>query len=132
MEGDDVFVPQIPFGLNIDMNQDLIRPDEPTSSEFEASDLETISVEYIKLQTIVKVSRSRVSNQKLMEDIRQIDKDVERTCLLIDMRQNNQPDLDRMSESLRNMLITFAAFNQKIDDKFDLGYAQGYLYNLAI
>ena len=37
----------------------------------------------------------------------------------------------RTSESLRNILITFAAFNQKIDEKilnderFDLGYAQG-------
>jgi hypothetical protein len=41
-------------------------------------------------------------------------------------------DLDSLTKSLRNILITFVAFNQNINDSrkencLDLGYTQGYI-----
>jgi hypothetical protein len=90
-----------------------------------------ISTDSAKLQTILKLSSINISISKLLDDIKQIDKDIERTSFIIEMA-NKMPksDLDSLVKSLRNILITFVAFNQNINDSrkensLDLGYTQG-------
>ena len=66
-----------------------------------------------------------------MDDIKQIDKDIERTSFIIEMADKMpKSDLDSLVKSLRKILITFVAFNQNINDSrkensVDLGYTQG-------
>jgi hypothetical protein len=134
IKDDKISISMIPFTLEIDMNQDRIRE---CAADFEASIYENatqqennmVNVDYIKIQTIVKVSRIDISNKELIEDIRLIDKDVDRTGYLMEINKENklnEKDSDKVRESLRNILITFAAYNQRIDEgKFELGYAQG-------
>jgi hypothetical protein len=123
----------IPFTLDIDMNQDRIREGETKTEaniyENTTQQDNTVNVDYIKIQTIVKVSRVAISNKELIEDIRLIDKDVDRTGYLMEISKEKrlaEKDLSKVRESLRNILITFSAYNQRIDEgKFELGYAQG-------
>ena len=132
-EATNINIPPIPFNMQIDMNQDRIRNlRSEESSESITEQGNSINVDYIKIQTILKVSWFDIANKELIEDIRLIDKDVERTGYLIELNDDktvNKQDIERVRESLRNILITFAAFNQKIEvkgtRKFDLGYAQG-------
>jgi hypothetical protein len=124
----------LPFNLEIDMNQDKIRDLDTTSRndaiyENTTQKDNTVNVDYIKIQTIVKVSRVAISTKELIDDIRLIDKDVERTGYLQEIRKEaalSDREINRLSDSLRSILITFSAYNQKIDNgKSDLGYAQG-------
>ena len=89
-------------------------------------------MDYLKIQLILKLSRIELSNSELMDDIRLIDKDIDRTGLIIELEKNISLGKDvrikKLAESLRNILITFAAFNQHIErvgQKNSLGYAQG-------
>ena len=91
-----------------------------------------INAEYIKIQLILKLSRIELSNSELMDDIRLIGKDIDRTGFLIELNKDssfkNDIRIAKLAESLRNILITFAAFNQHIEtigQKNSLGYAQG-------
>lgn len=64
----------------------------------------------------------------MINDIKQIDKDLDRTSFLIELEEKKRL---KVKNSLRNILITFSAFNQSSsDDMFnkkilDLGYTQG-------
>ena len=127
---DSVVIPILPFNIEIkaDTNKNEYCIEDPN-----------VNVNYIKIQTILHISRINISNSKLLNDIRQIEKDLERTGYLIDLDEDNS-DHDatvyskehmKASNSLRNILVTFCAFNQSIDDfntinKINLGYTQGY------
>jgi hypothetical protein len=104
--------------------------DATVSSEHE------INMDYVKLQTILKISRLAISKTSLHEDIKQIEKDLERTSYLKELTMATTPGeedessrLMAHSNALKNILITFAAFNQTINVEgkdYDLGYSQGY------
>ena len=95
------------------------------------------SFDCLKLQAILKLSgSSNISIHKLIDDIKQIDKDLERTSFIIEMNHKyndspQHPDLININASLRNILITFVAFNQNLNEfkkensSFNLGYTQG-------
>jgi hypothetical protein len=87
------------------------------------------NIDYIKLQSIIKISRIKVNNTKLIDDIKQIEKDLERTGAFIELDEsdNKSDNIEkaRLKDSLKNILITFSAFNQIMDDSTDLGYTQG-------
>ena len=126
----------MPFNLAIDKTQDKYKMRELSDK----SDEERVNLDYIKIQTILRVSRLPISNSKLMEDIKQIEKDIERTGYVFDELDKN-PDLNpesrtRIVDALRSVLITFAAFHQNVDEpktpkgvtvgpSFNLGYTQG-------
>jgi hypothetical protein len=83
-------------------------------------------------------------NSKLLNDVKLIEKDLERTGYLISLDKSENNDSPKSEEytkayfTLRNILITFSAFNQTIEDfssanKINLGYTQGYvIHNLFI
>ena len=122
-------IPPLPFTIEIkaDTNKNEYCIEDPN-----------VNVDYVKIQTILQISRTHISNAKLINDMRLIEKDLERTGFLIDM-DNDERYQDptvlaeahtKASNTLRNILITFAAFNQNIDDfsssnKLNLGYTQG-------
>jgi hypothetical protein len=70
-----------------------------------------------------------VNNSKLFDDIKQIEKDLERTGAFIELDESENKDNNlekaRIKDSLKNILITFSAFNQIMEDSTDLGYTQG-------
>jgi hypothetical protein len=118
----------LPFDIHIELEANKTKP----NLKFENDDPSvTINVDYVKLQTILHLSRINIANSKLLEDIKQIDKDIERTSYLTELSAHvNESELKRITSSLRNILITFAAFNQnleefKSDKQFNLGYTQG-------
>lgn len=87
-----------------------------------------INVDSVKIQTILKISRINVNESRLKEDIKQIDKDLQRTKYLAELLDDPKKK-ESHTNALRNLLITFAAFNQTMtfDNKeIDLGYSQGY------
>lgn len=128
-----MIVQPLNFGLKIDTEQDFYRLS--SSSVKNDSDLietaQDLNSQCIIIQSILNISRINISNSQLMQDIRQIDKDVERTSYIIELsneKSATQEELKKMTNSLRNILITFSAFNQKSNDtnlNFDLGYTQG-------
>lgn len=87
-----------------------------------------IDLDYLKIQNILNVSKKQINNTKMINDIKQIDKDLDRTSFFIEMEEKIQP---KVKNSLRNILITFSAFNQSSSDEMinkkilDLGYTQG-------
>lgn len=97
------------------------------------------NIDYIKLQTILKISRMNVSKTGLIEDVKQIDKDIDRTGYIMEISQDeslNDREKSSITSAIRNILITFAAFNQNIDEvekeqttntnnSTSLGYTQG-------
>jgi hypothetical protein len=132
-------MPQLPFNITIE-ESDTIRESEIkkclsiNDKNIEWCDnTSQISTESAKLQTILKLSSINISVPKLLDDIKQIDKDIERTSFIIEMTNKmSQCDIDSLVKSLRNILITFVAFNQNINDSrkencLDLGYTQGYV-----
>lgn len=95
-----------------------------------------LNIDYIKLQTILKISRLNVSKSCLVEDIKQIDKDIDRTGYLNELENDkkcNDEQRESIKNALRNILITFAAFNQTLTEtnkdlsvtEVSLGYTQG-------
>lgn len=118
---------------NLNFNIDLSYLKNNTNS--------SVNIDYIKIQTILKISRKTLNIKKLMSDIKQIEKDIPRTGYLIeiDEDESQKHELDRLSLNLKDMLITFSAFNQDFNDDtnsintqhshntYDLGYTQGYL-----
>ena len=114
-------MPSLPFNVEINLKENIYRKEETKQSNENQ-----VNLDYIKIQLIVTLSRVSISNSKLLEDIKQIDKDVERTACLSDMDDKNT-----MLNPLRNILITFAAFNQNVNGcdaknpKNSLGYTQG-------
>jgi hypothetical protein len=122
------------------MNQDTFREIDSEDINKDSFSLEKttddnlLNINSIKLQTILKISRVKIFNKELLEDVKLIHKDIERTGYLMELGENrevNKEQIDKISESLSNILITFAAFNQSIDEKisdderFNLGYTQG-------
>lgn len=82
-------------------------------------------IDCFKIQLILKLARCDVSNSKLIQDIKQIDKDIERTGYMSEIE--DEVEQIRMAKALRNILITFATFNQNLNSSNSLGYTQGYL-----
>ena len=71
-----------------------------------------------------------ISHSKLIDDIKQIDKDIERTSFIIEMGKILEKlENEKLTQSLRNILITFVAFNQNLRENksgtLNLGYTQG-------
>ena len=132
----------MPFNIDIDKADDKYKT---LGLPAGADGSENVNLDYIKIHTILRVSRLSISNSKLAEDIKQIEKDIERTGYVFD-DLDKDPSLSpgsrsRIVDALRNVLITFAAFNQNVDDPktpktatasptFNLGYTQGYLTKL--
>ena len=63
----------------------------------------------------------------LLSNIKQIDKDVPRTGYLIefDDKPDKKEDLDRLSLSLKNILVTFSAFHQVTGDEIKIEINRG-------
>jgi hypothetical protein len=83
------------------------------------------NIDYIKIQSILKVSRHKIDVKMLLDNIQQIEKDVPRTTLF------NNKDNKEFLNSLRLLLITFAAFHQNLSSSNgtttnNLGYTQGF------
>ncbi len=116
--------------MKLELSEDLITQNKShieSDQEIDKFVLEEhdVNIDSIKLQQILLLSRVSIDNQKLLEDIKQIDKDVERTGYLIEVLRSNEPHIfEKLSNILRNILITFAAFNQSADQS-NLGYTQG-------
>jgi len=121
-------IPPMPFDIQIkaDTNKNEYCIEDPN-----------VNVDYVKIQTILHISRINISNSKLLNDIKLIEKDLERTGYLISLDKSENNDSPKSEEyskawnTLRNILITFCAFNQNIEDfssmnKINLGYTQGY------
>ncbi len=127
---DQITVPNLPFTVAINLDENIYDNKKTSQDEYEQQQQAT-NVGYIKLQLVVKLSRASISNSKLLNDIRQIDKDIERTAYLTEMTDSAHQK--RLATSLRNILVTFSAFNQNIDSlantneskKNNLGYTQG-------
>ena len=132
----------MPFNINFDKADDKYKTRESSGLPSQEDGSQSVNVDYIKIQTILRVSRLPISNSKLAEDIKQIEKDIERTGYVFD-DLDKDPSLSpesrsRIVEALRNVLITFAAFHQNVEDPdapkatpssptYNLGYTQGYL-----
>ncbi len=118
-----MIVPSLPFNVEIDLKENIYRKEAVHQLNEDQANLD-----YIKIQLIVKLSRVSILQSKLLEDVKQIDKDIERTTYLSDINEENKKII---SKPLRNILITFAAFNQNINgydtenSKNSLGYTQG-------
>ncbi len=107
-------MPAIPFDIQIPMNS--------------ADNQAKTNIDYTRIQSILKISRHIVDMKMLLDDIQQIEKDIPRTTLFND----NRDDMD-FSERLKSILITFAAFHQNLSSsttshkvKNNLGYTQGF------
>ena len=118
------------FDLRLDPSEDLIAPSKmniESEQEIDKFLLEEqdVNIDSMKIQQILQLARVNIDIAKLFDDIKQIDKDVDRTGYLIEVARSNEPEIaERLSVSLRNILITFAAFNQSTDQS-NLGYTQG-------
>lgn len=116
-------MPSLPFNIEINLKENIFRKKGIKQLHEDQENLD-----YIKIQLIVKLSRVSICFSKLQDDIKQIDKDIERTTCL---SGTSEEDKTNMLKSLRNILVTFAAFNQNINGhdaenpKNDLGYTQG-------
>jgi len=115
---DSIVLPALPF--NIDLS--YLKNDSNS----------LVNIDSIKIQTILKISRLKLNLQMLLSNIKQIDKDVPRTGYLIefDDKSDKKEDLNRLSFSLKNILVTFSAFHQVTGEErniknYDLGYTQG-------
>jgi hypothetical protein len=115
---DSIVLPALPF--NIDLS--YLKNDSNS----------LVNIDSIKIQTILKISRLKLNLQMLLSNIKQIDKDVPRTGYLIefDDKSDKKEDLNRLSLSLKNILVTFSAFHQVTGEErniknYDLGYTQG-------
>ena len=131
----EIKIPSLPFNINFDLKNDYYRQRE---SKYNEEDI--ININSIKIQTILKLSHKEINNNKFLDDVRQIDKDINRTGYLFELDDDKsitKIDKENIKNALRNILISFAAFNQQIinpndnkNDKnssFNLGYTQGYL-----
>jgi hypothetical protein len=139
----------LPFTTQIDLNADSYRNNKEEERDQSSTEAATnINIDYIKLQTIVQISRKKIETSSLMSDIRGVDKDIDRTSYLIALSDadeklaSNDPakplqeeKTNKIRNALRNILITFGAFNQHINNKlsndatdqqYNLGYTQGY------
>ncbi|RNA41958.1 TBC1 domain family member 15-like [Brachionus plicatilis] len=129
-EYDTIASPMVDFTCPIDLNNDYY-DNSSRSVENLFEEKQDIDLGYLKIQSLLNVSRRRINNTKLMNDIKQIDKDLERTTYLIEIEEKDLADKTKIKNSLRNILITFSAFNQSSSDEmsnngcFDLGYTQG-------
>ncbi len=115
---DSIVLPTLPF--NVDL------------SHLKNDNNSLVNIDYIKIQTVLKISRLKLNLNMLISDIKQIDKDVPRTGYLIEIDEDSDKkhDIDRLSTSLKNILVTFSAFHQATNDEnrvnsLDLGYTQG-------
>lgn len=80
-----------------------------------------------------------------MSDVKIIDNDLDRTGYLIELNNNGSFDQsykERIRQALRNILVTFAAFNQSVNSNTDeisqskkrsngLGYTQGLIKKIT-
>ncbi len=122
-EDDKHKVPSLPFTIDIDLKDNVYKTD---SNSMKSSDNNhKAEIDYCKIQLILKIARFNVSNSELIQDIKQIDKDIERTGYILEII--DEMTQVRMSHALRNILITFATFNQNLKSSNALGYTQGYL-----
>lgn len=127
--------PPIDFGLKIEINCDRYGPANSTQSVAQTPN-SSANIEYIKFQSIVKVSRANISRTNLSEDMKLIDKDLDRTGYLHEVADDeslNDQEKSSIRTALRNLLVTFAAFNQSVVEVYgekensvsNLGYTQG-------
>lgn len=117
----------MPFNININLDENLYKQVEIINETHQ------INVDYIKIQLVLQISKCKISTRKLIEDIRQIDKDIERTNFLNELEEyHSAADHARIVKALRNILITFATFNQNLDENNSLGYTQGFDYSIVI
>lgn len=105
------------------MKENLYKTEPDTSDTNPKS--QKAEIDCFKIQLILKLARCDVSNSKLIQDIKQIDKDIERTGYMSEIE--GEAAQVRMAKALRNILITFATFNQNLNSSNSLGYTQGYL-----
>jgi hypothetical protein len=124
-----VNIPLLPFNISIKLDDNVYKQCQINKSD----DNQPVNVEYIKIQLILQISKHKISLKKLNEDIKLIDKDIERTSYLKELENHNifdEKSRERIKDSLRNVLITFAAFNQNLNqtgqENNSLGYTQGY------
>jgi len=127
---DQITVPNLPFNVDINLDDNVYDNEKTSKNEYEQQQ-QAINLDYVKIQLILKLSRASILNSKLISDIRQIDKDINRTAYLTDMPESTKKK--RLVTSLKNILVTFSCFNQNIDSldgtneckKNNLGYTQG-------
>ena len=122
----------MPFNVCVSSKDDLFRTIDDCNND--TGDNET-NVDSMKIQLILKLSRRQINASKLIDDIKLIDKDLERTGYIIQLDSDKSVSdavKMRLKETLRNILITFAAYNQNVssrkqDDQStnSLGYTQG-------
>lgn len=103
------FIPSLPFNTVINIK----------------CDDNSVDVNCMKIQSILKISRLEIQIEDFKNDLRQIDKDIPRTGYLIELEKDNSIEISKLSQSLRDILIVFSAFNQKTADNHLLGYTQG-------
>ena len=118
----------LPFSISINLDENYYKSYQINSEAHQ------VNVNYIKIQLVLQISKLKISTKKLTEDMKQIDKDIERTSYLTEIEKGNMDELarERIANSLRNILITFAAFNQNLSgqETNSLGYTQGYKFKL--
>lgn len=134
--------PPIDFGLKIEINCDRYGPTKSTQSVAQTPNSNSsANIEYMKFQSIVKVSRANISCTNLNEDMKLIDKDLDRTGYLHEVADDeslNDQEKSSIRTALRNLLVTFAAFNQSVVEVYgekensvsNLGYTQGLVYKI--
>ena len=118
----------LPFSISINLDENYYKSYQINSEAHQ------VNVDYIKIQLVLQISKLKISTKKLTEDMKQIDKDIERTSYLTEIEKGNMDELarERIANSLRNILITFAAFNQNLSgqETNSRGYTQGYKFKL--
>jgi hypothetical protein len=121
-----ISVPNLSFDTIIEQPQDL------KENNLKAN------IDYIKIQSILKISRHKIDFKMLLDDIRLINKDVPRTTVFNVDNENGTEEFvdddinDQFHRDLHDILITFAAFHQNVNNtgsqgnkKDNLGYTQG-------
>ena len=130
-----VNIPLLPFNININLGENVYKECQMDKND----DNQQVNVDYIKIQLVLQISKHKINLKKLDEDIKLIDKDIERTSYLKELEKQSAFDdksRKQIADSLRNVLITFAAFNQNLNqtghENNSLGYTQGYLEILSL
>ena len=130
-----VDIPLLPFNININLEENIYKECQMNKNV----DNQQVNVDYIKIQLVLQISKHKINLKELIEDIKLIDKDIERTSYLKELEKHSVLDnksRKRIANSLRNILITFAAFNQNLNqtgqENNSLGYTQGYLEILSL
>ncbi|CAF0750248.1 unnamed protein product [Brachionus calyciflorus] len=129
---DQIPTPSIDFNVKIEINQDFYKEKQNQSDSDFIEESQDLNFDYLKIQTLLNISSKNIINSKLVSDIRQIDKDIERTSYFNELSNYETEDkIKKLMDSLKNLLITFSAFNQYsskemgLAGKCDLGYTQG-------